>query len=154
MNIRNQLREAGVDTSKIIWFNTKSDGSRFSTDHKGTLMNGINFTFAGKGVIPSDTLYYRAHTPVRELRPGDFDWERSFGQGACVSSTRAASTPLSRPPHPSWRLRPCRQANAIRHLRRRRPELPLEGRAEQGARSRDQPQMAPHLGSSSATTAT
>src|SRR5512135_2726280 len=61
-NIRNQLRAAGVDTSKIIWFNTKADGSRFSTDAKGTLMNGINFTYVGKGVIPSDTLYYRAHT--------------------------------------------------------------------------------------------
>src|SRR5512137_2578789 len=33
-NIRNQLRGAGVDTSKIIWFNTKNDGSRFSTDGK------------------------------------------------------------------------------------------------------------------------
>src|SRR5512143_1227667 len=78
-NIRNQLREAGVDTSKIIWFNTKNDGSRFSTDQKGTLMNGVNFTFAGKGVIPSDTLYYRAHTAVRELRPGDIDWDVLFG---------------------------------------------------------------------------
>ena len=64
-NIRNQLRAAGVDASKIILFNTKSDGSRFSTDAKGTLMNGVNFTFRGKGVIPSDTLYYRAHTAVR-----------------------------------------------------------------------------------------
>src|SRR5512147_380796 len=48
-NIRNQLREAGVDLSHVIWFNTKNDGSRFSTDQKGTLMNGINFTFVGKG---------------------------------------------------------------------------------------------------------
>ena len=79
-NIRNQLRAAGVDTSKIIWFNTKNDGSRFSTDSKGTLMNGINFTFVGKGVIPSDTLYYRAHTAVRELREGDVDWDALFGK--------------------------------------------------------------------------
>ena len=43
-NIRNQLREAGRGHSKIIWFNTKNDGSHFSTDAKGTLMNGINFT--------------------------------------------------------------------------------------------------------------
>jgi len=64
-NIRNQLRAAGVDTSKIVWFNTKADGSRFSTDSKGTLMNGINFTYVGKGVIPSDTLYYRAHRGAR-----------------------------------------------------------------------------------------
>lgn len=79
-NIQNQLRAAGVDTSQIIWFNTRNDGSRFSTDQKGTLMNGINFTFAGRGVIPSDTLYYRAHSAVRQLSPGDFDWDGLFGK--------------------------------------------------------------------------
>ena len=95
-NIRNQLREAGVDTGKIIWFNTKNDGSRFSTDQKGSLMNGINFTFAGKGLIPSDTLYYRAHTAARELRPGDFDWEALFGrEGVRVFSTGGIFTLIS-----------------------------------------------------------
>ena len=88
LNIRNQLREAGVDTSHIIWFNTRSDGSRFSTDAKGTLANGVHITFAGKGLLPSDTLYYRAHTPVRELRPGDFDWQDLLGrQGVRVFNT-------------------------------------------------------------------
>ncbi len=95
-NIYNQLREAGVDTSKIIWFNTKNDGSRFSTDQKGTLMNGVNFTFAGKGVIPSDTLYYRAHTPVRELAEGDVDWDSLFGkEGVRVFSTGGIYTLIS-----------------------------------------------------------
>ena len=95
-NIQNQLREAGVDTGKIIWFNTKSDGSRFSTDQKGTLMNGINFTYVGKGVIPSDTLYYRAHTAVRELREGDFDWDTLFGkEGVRVFSTGGIYTLIS-----------------------------------------------------------
>ncbi len=95
-NIRNQLREAGVDTGKIVWFNTKNDGSRHSTDQKGTLMNGINFTFAGKGVIPSDTLYYRAHTAARELAPGDFDWDALFGQeGVRVFSTGGIFTLIS-----------------------------------------------------------
>jgi len=87
-NIRNQLREAGVDLSQIIWFNTQKDSSRFSTDQKGTLMNGINFTFVGKGLIPSDTLYYRAHTAVRELREGDVDWDALFAkEGVRVFST-------------------------------------------------------------------
>ena len=87
-NIRNQLREAGVDLSQIIWFNTQKDSSRFSTDQKGTLMNGINFTFVGKGLIPSDTLYYRAHTAVRELREGDVDWDTLFTkEGVRVFST-------------------------------------------------------------------
>ena len=54
-NIRNQLREAGVDTGRIRWWNTASDGSRTSTDKKGGLHNGINFTYNGSGVIPSNT---------------------------------------------------------------------------------------------------
>ncbi|MEW6751703.1 MAG: sugar kinase [Candidatus Latescibacterota bacterium] len=77
-NIENQLREAGVDTSHIIWFSTSGKG-KYHTDGKGTLHNGINFTFAGKGVLPSVTEYYRAHTPVREVGPGDIDWDDLFG---------------------------------------------------------------------------
>ncbi len=73
-NIELQLKEAGVDTSHIIWFSTGGKGQH-STDGKGTLHNGINFTWAGKGLLPSVTEYYRAHTPVRELRPGDVDWD-------------------------------------------------------------------------------
>lgn len=95
-NIRNQLRTAGVDTSRIIWFNTKNDGSHFSTDSKGTLMNGVNFTYIGKGVIPSDTLYYRAHSAARELREGDIDWDTLFGkEGVRVFSTGGIFTLIS-----------------------------------------------------------
>ncbi len=111
-NIRNQLREAGVDTSKIIWFNTKNDGSRFSTDQKGTLMNGINFTFIGKGVIPSDTLYYRAHTPVRELCQGDVDWDKLFGkEGVRVFNTGGIYTLIS-PTSAGLAIQGVKQANA------------------------------------------
>jgi 2-dehydro-3-deoxygluconokinase len=95
-NIRNQLSEAGVDCGKIIWFNTQNDGSRFSTDQKGTLMNGINFTFTGKGVIPSNTLYYRGHTPIRELREGDVDWDALFDkEGVRVFNTGGIYTLIS-----------------------------------------------------------
>ena len=95
-NIRNQLRAAGVDTGRIIWFNTKNDGSRFSTDAKGTLMNGINFTYNGKGVIPSHTCYYRAHTAAREIRQGDIDWEDLFGKaGVRVFNTGGIYTLIS-----------------------------------------------------------
>ncbi|NLO74873.1 MAG: sugar kinase [candidate division WS1 bacterium] len=95
-NIRNQLREAGVDTSHVIWFNTKNDGSRFSTDQKGGLMNGLNFTVAGKGLLPSETFYYRAHSAVRELRAGDVDWDVLFGQlGVRVFSTGGIYTLIS-----------------------------------------------------------
>ena len=55
-------------------------------------MNGINFTFIGKGLIPSDTLYYRAYTATRELHEGDIDWDKLFSkEKVCVSSARAAS---------------------------------------------------------------
>jgi 2-dehydro-3-deoxygluconokinase len=79
-NIESQLREAGVDVSQIVWFNTDREG-RHATDQKGSLHNGINFTWAGKGVLPSVTEYYRAHTPIRELGPGDVDWDALFGRG-------------------------------------------------------------------------
>jgi len=78
-NIENQLREAGVDTSRIIWFNTNGEGE-YSTDAKGTLHNGLNFTWAGKGLLPSVTEYYRAHTAVSELGVGAVDWDHLFGQ--------------------------------------------------------------------------
>jgi 2-dehydro-3-deoxygluconokinase len=96
LNIRNQLREAGVDTSNIIWFNTMNDGSAYSTDQKGTLMNGLNFTFVGKGIIPSDTAYYRAHSAVRQLKSGDFNWDKIFGEeGVRVFNTGGILTLIS-----------------------------------------------------------
>ena len=79
-NIENQFREAGVDTSHIVWFNNSGKG-KYATDGKGTLCNGINFTWAGKGLLPSVTEYYRAHTAIRELKPGDVDWDALFGAG-------------------------------------------------------------------------
>ena len=110
-NIRNQLRTAGVDTNKIIWFNTKNDGSRFSTDGKGTLMNGVNFTYIGKGVIPSETIYYRAHTAIRELQAGDIDWQKVFGQeGVRVFSTGGIYTLIS-PTSAKLALEGVQQAN-------------------------------------------
>ncbi len=79
-NIENQLREAGVDVSHIVWFNNKGEG-KFSTDQKGTLHNGIHFTWAGKGVLPPVTEYYRAYTPISRLKAGDIDWKAFFSQG-------------------------------------------------------------------------
>ncbi|MFC1561122.1 PfkB family carbohydrate kinase [Candidatus Latescibacterota bacterium] len=79
-NIENQFREAGVDTSNIIWFSNTGKGEH-STDAKGTLHNGINFTWRGKGVLPSVTEYYRAHAAATTLKPGDFNWDALFSQG-------------------------------------------------------------------------
>ena len=103
-NIENQMREAGVDTSNIIWFNTSGEG-KFATDGKGTLHNGINFTWAGKGVLPSVTEYYRAHTPVRELKPGDVDWDDLFGKQGVRWFHTGGIYNLICPSSPDWRSR-------------------------------------------------
>ena len=79
-NISSQLREAGVDVGNILWWNTKDNGSKFSTDQKGSLHNGISFTYVGKGVLPSDTTYYRAHSPATKLKSGDFNLEKLFSE--------------------------------------------------------------------------
>ncbi len=87
-NIRNQMREAGVNTGKIIWWNTENDGGRYSTDRKGSRHNGINFTYSGSGVLPSDTTYYRAHSPATRLAPGDYDFDTLFDkEGVRVFNT-------------------------------------------------------------------
>ena len=78
-NIANQMREAGVDIGRVIWFTPGGKG-KYSTDKKGGLANGINATFAGKGVVPSKTEYYRAHTPVREVGAEDYDLDGLFGR--------------------------------------------------------------------------
>lgn len=79
-SIESQFREAGVDTGYVLWFKPGGKSGRFITDKKGSLMNGINATFRGKGVVPSKTEYYRAHTPIREVGAEDFALERLFGQ--------------------------------------------------------------------------
>lgn len=79
-NIESQFREAGVDTSHIIWFKPGGKDGKYVTDKKGGLMNGVNATFRGKGVVPSKTEYYRAHTPVREVGTEDYDFDTLFGK--------------------------------------------------------------------------
>src|SRR4030042_1129282 len=96
-NIRNQLRETGVDTGWLRWWNTKSDGGRYSTDGTGGLHNGVTFPYNGAGVIPSATTYYRAHTPATLLQPGDFDLEELLGrQGVRVLNTGGIFTLIGR----------------------------------------------------------
>ena len=87
-SIANQLAELGVDTSRIIWWDTARSGGAHSTDAKGTVHNGISITFAGKGVLPSETLYYRSHTAAALLTPDDFDLHGLFaGAGVRVLNT-------------------------------------------------------------------
>jgi 2-dehydro-3-deoxygluconokinase len=79
-NIENQFRETGVHTGHIVWYKPGGKSGKYVTDKKGGLMNGVNATFRGKGVVPSKTEYYRAHTPIREVGAEDFPLEQLFGQ--------------------------------------------------------------------------
>jgi 2-dehydro-3-deoxygluconokinase len=79
-NIECQFKETGVDTSHIVWFKPGGKEGKYITDKKGGLMNGINATFRGKGVVPSKTEYYRAHTPVREVGADGYDFDTLFGK--------------------------------------------------------------------------
>jgi 2-dehydro-3-deoxygluconokinase len=145
-NIRNQLRAAGVDTGNILWFNTDADGSKFSTDKKGTIANGVNFTFRGKGVLPSDTLYYRAHTAIRQVQRGDFDFDCLFGsQGVRVLNTGGIYTLIS-PSSSEVALEAVQKANAngtfvTADLNYRSKVEPDKDRARKINQS-----IAPHLG--------
>ncbi len=88
-------RTSATNCGKPAWTPAGSAGgtprataSRYSTDGKGGLHNGVNFTYNGAGVIPSATTYYRAHTPATLLQPGDFDLEELLGrQGVRVLNT-------------------------------------------------------------------
>ncbi len=94
-NIECQFRETGVDTSHILWFKPGGKGGKYVTDKKGTLMNGVNATFRGKGVVPSKTEYYRAHTPVREVGAEDYDFDALFRQGVRWAHTGGIYSLLS-----------------------------------------------------------
>jgi len=74
-------------------------------------MNGINFTYTGKGVIPSHTCYYRAHSAVRELKEGDFNWDQIFGkEGVRIFNTGGIYTLIS-PTSSSLALEAVKKAN-------------------------------------------
>jgi len=80
-NIENQLREAGVD---------HEPGDSGSTQGQGAVQHGPegfaaqwdSLHVGGQGGAPvGEPSYYRAHTPIRALKPGDYDWGALFAQG-------------------------------------------------------------------------
>ena len=66
------ILQGGVDTSLVRW--VRHDGSG------RTARNGLNFTERGFGVRGALGVSDRGHTAVSQLRPGDVDWERLFGE--------------------------------------------------------------------------
>jgi 2-dehydro-3-deoxygluconokinase len=64
--------QGGVDTSLLRW--VPHDGSGVSA------RNGLNFTERGFGVRGAIGVSDRGHTAISQLRRGDIDWDRLFGE--------------------------------------------------------------------------
>jgi 2-dehydro-3-deoxygluconokinase len=70
--VQDLIYQGGVDQRHVRW--VKYDGVGRE------VRNGLNFTERGFGVRAAVGCSDRGHTAVSQLRPGDIDWERIFGQ--------------------------------------------------------------------------
>ncbi len=70
--IQDLIYQGGVDQSYIRW--VKYDGVGRA------VRNGLNFTERGFGVRAAVGCSDRGHTAASQLKPGDIDWEKIFGQ--------------------------------------------------------------------------
>ncbi|MBN1895302.1 sugar kinase [bacterium] len=66
------ILQGGVDTTYIRWIPFDGVGRK--------CRNGLNFTERGFGVRGAVGCSDRGHTAVSQLKPGDIDWEKIFGQ--------------------------------------------------------------------------
>jgi len=66
------ILQGGVDTELIKWVPYDGVGR--------TVRNGLNFTERGFGVRGAVGISDRGHSAASQLKPGDFDWDRVFGQ--------------------------------------------------------------------------
>jgi len=62
--VENRVRQAGVDTSRVVWSN---DGRQ-----------GIYFLEFGAAPRASSVVYDRAHTAISAIRPGEVAWKEVF----------------------------------------------------------------------------
>src|SRR5215475_14162830 len=70
--VQDLIYQGGVDQSHLKW--VKFDGVG------RTVRNGLNFTERGFGVRAAAGCSDRGHTAVSQLKPGDIDWEKIFGE--------------------------------------------------------------------------
>jgi 2-dehydro-3-deoxygluconokinase len=64
--------QGGVDASLVRWIPFDGVGRK--------TRNGLNFTERGFGVRGALGCSDRGHTAASQLKPGDFDWEKIFGE--------------------------------------------------------------------------
>jgi 2-dehydro-3-deoxygluconokinase len=70
--VEDLMLQGGVEPAHLGW--AQFDGVGRS------VRNGLNFTERGFGVRSALGVSDRGHTAASQLRPGDIDWERIFGQ--------------------------------------------------------------------------
>jgi 2-dehydro-3-deoxygluconokinase len=70
--IEDLILQGGVATDYVLW--RPDDGIGRS------VRNGLNFTERGFGVRGAVGVSDRGHTAASQLKPGDFDWDRIFGE--------------------------------------------------------------------------
>jgi 2-dehydro-3-deoxygluconokinase len=70
--VQDLIYQGGVDQSHVKW--VKYDGVGRS------LRNGLNFTERGFGVRAALGCSDRGHTAASQLKPGDIDWDKIFGE--------------------------------------------------------------------------
>lgn len=66
------IYQGGVDQSHVRWVKYDGVGRQ--------VRNGLNFTERGFGVRGAVGCSDRGHTAASQLKPGDIDWEKIFGQ--------------------------------------------------------------------------
>lgn len=69
--VQDLIFQGGVDQSHVRWISYDGVGR--------SVRNGLNFTERGYGLRGALGCSDRGHTAVSQLRPGDIDWEKIFG---------------------------------------------------------------------------
>ena len=70
--VEDLMLQGGVDTSLVQWVPYDGIGR--------TVRNGLNFTERGYGIRGALGVSDRGHTAVSQLKKGDVDWDRIFGE--------------------------------------------------------------------------
>lgn len=70
--VEDLMLEGGVDTAHVRWVPYDGLGR--------TVRNGLNFTERGHGLRGAVGVSDRGHTAASQLRPGDVDFDRLFGE--------------------------------------------------------------------------
>src|SRR5579883_34615 len=70
--VEDLILQGGVDTQFVLWRPYDGVGR--------DVRNGLNFTERGFGLRGALGIPDRGHTAASQLKPGDFDWNRIFGE--------------------------------------------------------------------------